>query len=79
MESSLLLFLFALRSPRHCDEPLRRSNPDCACGSLDCRVASLLAMTGRGRCSSRSSRPRLSRNADDSRYRQRCFRSWSAA
>ncbi|RYX91441.1 MAG: hypothetical protein EON84_12740 [Bradyrhizobiaceae bacterium] len=34
---------------RHCEEPLRRSNPVFACGFLDCRVAMLLAMTGRGR------------------------------
>ncbi|PSO21732.1 hypothetical protein C7G42_08935 [Bradyrhizobium sp. MOS003] len=42
--------------PRHCEEPLRRSNPGCRCGgSLDCFVA--LAMTAdvsRARC--RSSR-----------------------
>jgi hypothetical protein len=31
---------------RHCEEPLRRSNSAFACGFLDCRVASLLAMTG---------------------------------
>ncbi|MDE5446013.1 hypothetical protein GWG65_32320 [Bradyrhizobium sp. CSA207] len=31
-------------SPRHCEEPLRRSNPDCPGeGSLDCFAA--LAMT----------------------------------
>ncbi|MDD1517939.1 hypothetical protein DCG74_17405 [Bradyrhizobium sp. WBAH42] len=31
-------------SPRHCEEPLRRSNPDCFCGcNLDCFAA--LAMT----------------------------------
>ncbi|QUS39190.1 hypothetical protein RPMA_10330 [Tardiphaga alba] len=35
----------ATSESRHCEEPLRRSNPVFACCLLDCRVASLLAMT----------------------------------
>nr|AWM00205.1 hypothetical protein CIT40_09285 [Bradyrhizobium amphicarpaeae] len=35
---------FTKISPRHCEEPLRRSNPDCLCGKiLDCFAP--LAMT----------------------------------
>ncbi|QCJ89509.1 hypothetical protein DCG74_13325 [Bradyrhizobium sp. WBAH42] len=38
-------FLRRCRNTRHCEEPLRRSNPDCLCGKiLDCFAS--LAMTG---------------------------------
>ena len=35
--------------PRHCEERLRRSNPDSVPPTLDCFVASLLAMTKKGK------------------------------
>src|SRR4051812_19961142 len=48
-------FVIAQLSQHHCEEPLRRSNPSRRTNEerMDCFVATLLAMTWRGRCSAR--------------------------
>ncbi|PSO20448.1 hypothetical protein C7G42_01640 [Bradyrhizobium sp. MOS003] len=49
--------------PRHCEEHLRRSNPECVRGALDCFAA--LAMTETEARTTRHPAPALQRTAEE--------------